>query len=97
MRCVHGTLFYISAAYFSQEYVESIKVAPPAEIAVGVILYGVEDPFISGCSDGWFEELSRVIFQANWVCYIGHGVETGEEIHVVREEFKLLRFNHEVS
>lgn len=71
--------------------------APPAEIAVGVILYGVEDPFISGCSDGWFEELSRVIFQANWVCSIGHGVETREEIHVVNQRFKIIRLYHEVS
>ncbi|EHA18369.1 hypothetical protein ASPNIDRAFT_38024 [Aspergillus niger ATCC 1015] len=32
---VHGTLFYISAAYFSPEYIGYIETAEPAEIAVG--------------------------------------------------------------
>lgn len=47
MRSIHGKLFYISAACISPEYVEPIKMAPPAEIAVGVILYGLDDPFVS--------------------------------------------------
>ncbi|CAK96669.1 hypothetical protein CBS115989_2135 [Aspergillus niger] len=33
--CMHGTLFYISAAYFSPEYIGYIETAEPAEIAVG--------------------------------------------------------------